>query len=301
MSGGKARILTTLVPPERDGRRVRSLLKSEFHMAEGFIAALKLRPDGIRLNGERVHTDRIARAGDELTVRVDDPEGVNTAEAIPAPLSIVYEDEDLAVIEKPAGMLIHAGEGPGGPTLANVLAARWGPEQPFHPVHRLDRGTSGLLLTAKSRYVSELLRRQLHTEDFVREYLALAEGRPEPPRGRIELPLGAKEGERCRQCVREDGRPAVTAYETLTYFAGGSLLRLRLYTGRTHQIRAHLAALGHPLLGDVFYGAHTAAALGRPALHAAYLRLRHPLTGRTLTFESPLPEELQALMDGGQN
>ena len=93
----------------------------------------------------------------------------------------------------------------------------------------------------------------------------------------------------------------MTAYETLTYFAGGSLLRLRLYTGRTHQIRAHLAALGHPLLGDVLYGAQPLAALGRPALHAAYLRLRHPLTGRTLTFESPLPEELQALMDGGRN
>ena len=295
----KARFITRTVPPETDGRRVKSLLKTEFHMAEGFIAALKLLPDGICLNGERVHTDVRAHAGDVLSVRVDDPAGGNPAEPIPVPLQIRYEDEDLAVIEKPAGMLVHAGEGRGIPTVANALAARWGQAQPFHPVHRLDRGTSGLLLVAKSRYVSELMRRSLHTEDFVREYLAVAEGQLEPAAGRIALPLGPAEGERFRQCVREDGRPALTEYETLAAFPGGSLLRLRLYTGRTHQIRAHLAALGHPLVGDLFYGARTGAALGRPALHAAALRLRHPVTGEELCLDSPLPEELRALLPDG--
>ncbi|MDO4973559.1 MAG: RluA family pseudouridine synthase [Eubacteriales bacterium] len=303
MSSGAApaRRLNRTVPPEKDGRRVKSLLKTEFHMAEGYIAALKLRPDGILLNGERVHTDVCARAGDVLSVRVDDPEGGNPAEPIAVPLRICYEDEDLAVIEKPAGMLVHAGEGKGAPTVANALAAYWGQEQAFHPVHRLDRGTSGLLLVAKNRYVSELLRRCLHTEDFVREYLALAEGRLEPAAGQIALPLGPAEGERFRQCVREDGRQALTSYETLGVFPGGSLLRLRLYTGRTHQIRAHLAALGHPLVGDLFYGARTGEALGRPALHAAALRLRHPVTGEMLCLESPLPEELCVLLSADGN
>ncbi len=294
----KARILSRTVPPEKDGRRVKSLLKSEFHMAEGYIAALKLRRDGILLNGERVHTDTRVRAGDELRVRVDDAGEGNPAEPIPVPLCVRYEDEDLAVIEKPAGMLVHAAEGKGGPTLANALAARWGPDRPFHPVHRLDRGTSGLLVAARSRYVSELLRRSLHTEDFIREYTALAEGRLIPVQGQIELPLGPAEGERFRQCVREDGRPAVTAYKTLESLPDASILRLRLYTGRTHQIRAHLAALGHPLVGDSFYGARTGTALGRPALHAAFLKLRHPITGESLVFESPLPADLQEYWNG---
>ena len=297
MTGGPGgRFLCRAVPPEGDGRRVKSLLKTEFHMAEGYIAALKLRPDGIALNGERVHTDVRARAGDLLRVRVDDPEDGNPAEPIPIPLCVRYEDEDLAVIEKPAGMLVHGAEGRGAPTLANAVAARGGQDRPFHPVHRLDRGTAGLLVAARSRYVSELLRRSLHTEDFVREYLALAEGNLTPERGQIALPLGPAEGERFRQCVREDGRPALTAYETLARFSGGSLLRLRLYTGRTHQIRAQLSALGHPLIGDGFYGARMGETLGRPALHAAYLRLRHPVTGEALCFESPLPEELRGFL-----
>ena len=205
------------------------------------------------------------------------------------------------MIEKPAGMLVHAAEGKGEPTLANALAARWEQDAPVHPVHRLDRGTSGLLVAARSRYVSELLRRSLHTEDFVREYLAIAEGRLTPAAGRIELPLGPAEDERFRQCVREDGRPALTVYETLESRPDRSLLRLRLYTGRTHQIRAQLAALGHPLVGDLFYGARTGAALGRPALHAAFLRLRHPVTGEELRFDSPLPAELRDFWKSGGN
>ena len=295
------RFLSAAVPEDRDGRSVKSLLKSEFHMAEGYIAALKLRPDGIRLDGERVHTNLRARAGQVLTVRVDDAGEENPAAPVNVPLTIRYEDPDLAVIEKPAGMVVHGADPDGAPTLANALAARWGREQGFHPVHRLDRGTSGLVLVAKSRYVSELLRRALHTEAFVREYLALAEGCLRPACGEIDLPLGPAEGERYRQCVRPDGRPALTRYETLETFPGGSLLRVRLETGRTHQIRVHLAALGHPLLGDAVYGAEQGLALGRPALHAAALRLRHPVTGERLRFESPLPAELRQFLENSGN
>ena len=294
MDSRKPRLLSRTVPPEKDGRTVKSLLKSEFHMAEGYIAALKLRPDGILLRGERVHTTARAHAGDVLTVRVDDPEAENSASPIALPLSVAYEDEDLAVLDKPTGMIVHGPEGQGAPTLANALAALWGP-QPFHPVHRLDRGTSGLIVVAKSRYVSELLRRDLHTEAFVREYLALASGHPEPPTGQIELPIGPVEGERLRRCVRPDGQEAVTDYATLSVFPGGSLLRLRLYTGRTHQIRVHLAAVGHPLYGDPLYGGPKG--LTRPALHSAFLHLRHPISGELLALSSPLPRDLQDFLD----
>ena len=291
----RPRLLSRVVPPEKDGRTVKSLLKSEFHMAEGYIAALKLRPDGIRLDGERVHTNVRVPAGAQLTVRVDDWTGENCAEPMALPLTILYEDEDLAVLEKPAGLAVHGGDPDGPPTLANVLAARWGREQPFHPVQRLDRGTSGLMLAAKSAYVSELLRRSLHTGDFIREYRALVSGRLEPPEGEIALPIGPAEGDRLRRCVRENGKAARTVYETLDSFPGGSLLRLKLETGRTHQIRVHLAALGHPLLGDTLYGGPEFPGLERPALHSAFLRLRHPVTGTWLEWESPLPADLKAV------
>lgn len=293
MDRPQPRLLRCTVPPEKDGRTVKSLLKSEFHMAEGYIAALKLRPDGIRLDGERMHSNVPVHAGQVLTARVDDPER-NAAAPIPCPLAIVYEDEDLAVIDKPAGMLVHGPEGQGAPTLANALAARWDGAA-FHPIHRLDRGTSGLIVVGKSRYVSELLRRSLHTEDFIREYLALAAGQPEPASGSLTMSIGPCEGERLRRCVRSDGQAARTDYETLAVFPGGSLLRLRLFTGRSHQIRVHLAAIGHPLYGDTLYGGP--AELPRPALHSAFLHLHQPVTGELLTLHSPLPPDLQSFLD----
>ena len=283
--------LRAAVPPEKDGCTVGRLLKSEFRMTDGMIAALKWREEGILLDGKPVHTDAIASAGQTLSARIDDGARRNPAAPMDIPLPILYEDAYLAVLDKPAGMVVHGGEENGLPTVANALASLWGPEQAFHPVHRLDRGTSGLLTVAKNAYVSERLRRQLHTEDFVREYLALVPGKIDPPCGEITLPIGVSEGERLRRCVRPDGQSARTTYKTVEVFSAGSLLRLRLDTGRTHQIRVHLAALGHPLLGDAFYGGDTDC-LSRPALHAAFLSLRHPITGERMELVSPLPEEL---------
>ena len=295
------RSLFHTVQPEEAGSTVKHLLKTRFFMAEGYIASVKLRPGGICLNGEPVHTDVRVRSGDLLSARIDDAEGRNPARPVALPLLFRYEDEDLAVLEKPAGLLVHGPEGRGAPTLANALAAAWGEEQSFHPVHRLDRGTSGLLLVAKSAYISERLRRVLHTETLQRGYLALAAGQLDPPCGDIALPLGPAEGESALRCVRADGQPARTGYETLARFPGGSLLRLRLYTGRTHQIRAHLAALGCPLFGDARYGGPATEGLERPALHAAFLRLRHPVTGERLSFDSPLPADLRSVLDSLSN
>ncbi len=287
--------LRAAVPPEKDGYTVSRLLKSEFRMTAGMIAALKWREDGILLDGTPVHTDAIAHAGQSLSARIDDGERINPAAARKVPLPILYEDVYLAVLDKPAGMVVHGGEENGPPTIANALASLWGPEQAFHPVHRLDRGTSGLLTVAKNAYVSERLRRELHTENFVRDYLALVAGKMDPPCGAITLPIGPEEGERLRRCVRPDGHAARTDYETVERFPDFSLLRLRLHTGRTHQIRVHLSALGHPLLGDVFYGGE-AAGLSHPALHAAFLSLRHPITGERLELNSPLPVDLAQKM-----
>lgn len=290
------RYLCCAVTPEQEGCTVRQLLKSQFHMAEGYVSSLKWRENGILLDGERVRTTQRVKSGSTLSVRIDDGVGRNEAEPVPIPLHFHYEDADLAVIEKPAGLLVHGAPEKGAPTLANALASCWGPEQPFHPIHRLDRGTSGLLLVAKNAYVSDRLRRALHTEGLIREYLALVRGEPTPPSGRIDRPIGPAEGETLRRCVREDGQRALTEYALLRRFPGGSLLRLRLYTGRTHQIRVHLKSIGCPLFGDAFYGG-AGEGLDRPALHAAFLRLSHPITGECLAFASPLPEDLQRFLD----
>lgn len=294
MESTNIRSLSLTVRPDQEGRTVKRLLKGELHMAEGHIAALKLRPAGICLNGQRVFTNACVHAGDILTVQIGDWDSRNAAEPIAVPLDLVYEDEDLAVLNKSAGMAVHGSAAGTQPTVANALAARWGQAQTFHPVNRLDRGTSGLMVIAKSAYIHELLRRQLHTDAFVREYLALAAGCFDPPDGRIDLPIAKAPEHPTRQDIRADGKPSVTEYRTLQRFPDCSLLRLRPLTGRTHQLRLHCAALGHPLLGDRLYGGDES--LPRPALHAAYLKLRHPVTGEQLVLEAPLPQDMAALI-----
>lgn len=295
------RYLIFTVCPAQEGQTLGHVLKSALGIPAGMLSALKWREGGISLNGARAHTDARLRAGDILRVRLDEPGAVNDAAPVEMPLRFLYEDADLAVLDKPAGLVVHgAAEGP--PTLLNALAARWGREQPVYPVHRLDRGTSGLLVLAKNPYAAERLRRALHTARFVREYLALAAGAPPQVRGVIDAPLSPVPGERGRYAVDERGRAARSDYERLASFPGGSLLRLRLHTGRTHQIRAHLAYLGCPLWGDIRYGGPADALLRRPALHAAFIQAEHPVTGETLRLVSPLPEDLNAfLRDRGVN
>ncbi|MBE6969180.1 MAG: RluA family pseudouridine synthase [Ruminococcaceae bacterium] len=204
-----------------------------------------------------------------------------------APLHIVYEDGDILLVNKSPDMTVHGVAG--GPcTLANALAFHR-PELPFHPVHRLDRGTSGLILLAKHAHAQEVLRRSLHTEDFCREYLALCEA--SPGSGRVERRLGW-EGK--KRIVDERGQSARTDYETLQTGADCALVRLRLHTGRTHQIRAHMAALGCPLLGDALYGG--APRLSRPALHSWRMHFVQPVTGESLCFTAELPPDMAALI-----
>ena len=288
------RTLSLTVTPEQEGATVKHLLKTVFHIPGGSIARIKLRPKGICRNGERVFTDVRLRTGDVLTVQVGDVGERNEARPIPAPLDILWEDEDLAVINKDGNMAVHGSEAGSAPTVANALAALWGPEQAFHPVNRLDRGTSGLMVVAKSAYIHDRLRRGLHTEDFRREYLALAMGRFDVPERRIELPIGPDPTHPTRQKVRADGKIALTEYKIMSTFEGAALLRVRPITGRTHQIRLHLAALGHPLVGDRLYGG--GEGFHRPALHSAFLSMLHPVTGERLELSAPVPEDLADLM-----
>lgn len=286
------RTLTLTVDEAWDGSTVKHLLRARLHMAEGLIARVKLRETGLMRNGERVFTNALLHTGDVLCVEIGDEGAVNEAAPIAAPLAFIYEDEDIAVLNKSPDMAVHGSTGGQGCTVANALAALWGREAAFHPVSRLDRGTSGLMVIAKSAYVHDLLRRMLHTDAFRREYLALARGEFPNDSDRIDLPIGRDAGAPTKRAVTPDGQPSRTEYAVRERFPGGALLRVRPLTGRTHQIRVHMAATGHPLFGDALYGT-TDDMLCRPALHSAYLSLRHPITGEMLKLTAALPDDLE--------
>lgn len=286
---------TLRVVPAQDGKSVQSLLKHELEMSAAHISRLKRRENGILLNGAPVYTTARVCAGDLLSAAISDPPGAARPAPMAIPLSIVYEDEYFLVLDKPAGLSVHAStRSPGEPTLENALAAYLPEGCGMHPVSRLDKGTTGLMTVAKSGYVHELLKRRLHTEDFVKRYLAVCVRAPAPPDGRIDLPLGYAEGSRYKMAAVEGGAPAATRYACLRGAENGpALVRVWPETGRTHQIRVHLAAIGCPLLGDWLYGAEDAV-MNRPALHADSLTLRHPLTGELLELSAPLPDDMRA-------
>ncbi len=287
------------VPAEQEGRRVWSVLKYGLGLSGTVIRRMKWLEDGILLDGVRVHTDVPLRAGQVLSVRLSDPAVRSGLIPVPGELDIVYEDEDLLVLNKPAGLSVHPGPGHYADTLGNYLMDYYrntGVEADFHPVHRLDRGTTGLMAVAKHPHAQEVLRRQIHTGEFRRQYLAICVGAPDPPQGVIDAPLGPEDGSLVRRQVRPGGDRARTRYWTERRCGDLTLLGLELDTGRTHQIRVHLAWLGHPLAGDFLYGTEDPALIGRPALHSARLTIRQPLTGELLRFSAPLPEDMARLL-----
>jgi len=274
-------------------------------------AAQRLIAEGqVTVNGEPVKAGYRVRPGDVVAISLPTGEPqAPTAEAIP--LAVVYEDEWLLVVDKPAGMVVHPAPGHTTGTLVNALLAHCpalatsGQERPGI-VHRLDRDTSGLLLVAKEEQVRRALQRQFKTRQVRKVYLALLDGLLQPVRGRIEAPLGRDPRHRQRFAVLPDGREAVTDYRVLEQFAHPSgpaagdytLVEAEPKTGRTHQIRVHLAAIGHPVVGDRVYGRRrTHLPLSRQFLHAWRLEFVHPHSGQRLEFETPLPAELSAVLE----
>ncbi len=292
------RYLTLVVTAENASRTVRNLLTATLFIGSARISAIKELPDGITLNGRRVRTTEKVKENDILRVAVGDITGHNLAKPLNYPLNFVFEDEDLAVLDKPAGLatqgapeLMEKGE-----TVAGALAYLWGSDTAFHPVNRLDKGTDGLMVIAKSGYIHDRLRTLLHTEDFYRGYLAVTCGAPSPSFGRIELPLAREQSASLKRVVSQDGDYAVTDYETIGVYGKYALVSVKPLTGRTHQIRAHLAAIGCPLAGDWMYGEEAPDLISRPALHSAELSFVHPISGERLSFTSPLPEDMRRLI-----
>lgn len=287
------------ITEQNAGGRVDTLLRKHLNLSGTVIRRVKWLEDGILVDGVRVNTRFVPRPGQVLSVRVSDPERLSGVIPKPGALDIVYEDEDVVVLNKAAGVSVHPGPGHFDDTLGNFLVHYYdktGQQADFHPVHRLDRGTSGLLVVAKHPHAQERLKMQLHTPQFQRVYLAVCEGTPEPAGGVVDAPLGAKDGSLMAQQVRPDGKPARTRYRVLKSVGGRSLLRLELETGRTHQIRVHMAHIGHPLVGDFLYGTEDHGVIARTALHSHVLRFLHPITGERMEFIQELPPDMERLL-----
>lgn len=286
------------VPPELDGVSVRHILKARLHFSTHAVARLTRAEDGILVNGIHARTVDTVHGGDVVSARSED---LRPPKCRPTPgdwpLPIVYEDDHLMILNKPAGMTAHASNFlPDTPTVAGALAYQRGTDFIFHVVNRLDKGTTGLMAVAKSGYIHDRLRRTLHTEGFYREYRAVCMGCPEPPAGVIDAPIGRDETSTVRRMVRPDGQRAVSRYEVLSVHDGRALVKLLPETGRTHQLRVHMASIGHPLAGDWLYGTEDIDLIPRPALHSCSLALTHPVTGERLCFTAPLPEDMARLV-----
>jgi 23S rRNA pseudouridine1911/1915/1917 synthase len=260
--------------------------------------------DAVLVDGRPRPKNHRIEEGARVTVDTQPSGSAPGAESLPLSYEVVYEDEHLLVVEKPAGVVTHPAPGHSGPTLAEALAdvAAGGP----HPeragiVHRLDKDTSGLLVVARSDEAHAALAQMMKAREVTREYLALVEGHPDADSGTIDAPLGRDRGNRTVMSTRTDrGRGAVTHFEVVERLPRTALLRVRLETGRTHQIRAHLAAIGHPVVGDPQYGGRESGRrlrLARQFLHASALMFRHPFTGEPLRCESKPPVELSHALD----
>ena len=258
-----------------------------------------LRSGHIRVNGERSEPRKLVAGGEAIEIAPPAPQGAAPA-AQRMPLKIVFEDRDVIVIDKPAGLVVHPGAGVPDRTLLNALLAH-APELAAVPragiVHRLDKDTSGLLVVAKNVVAQAKLAEQLATRTVRRVYLALVQGDP-PASGVIDAPVGRDARARTRMTVTRRGKDARTRYRVLERYGRAALVECRLETGRTHQIRVHFQFIRHPLIGDPVYrrGTRHGVSFPRQALHAAELELVHPRTGRMIHWRAPLPADMAALL-----
>ena len=290
------------VPDHLDGERVDKTIATLLELSRA--RASHVVDDGVMVDGiEAGPSDRV-RAGSVITC--SRPAEVVTLEPEPLELDVLYEDDDLIVVNKPAGVVVHPGSGRRTGTLAAGLLHRYpelrgvGAEDRWGLVHRLDRDTSGAILVARRQDIFDKLKAQMERREISRSYTALVEGRMAAPTGTIEAPIGRDPSHPTRRAVSHTGKAARTHFEVERYFERSdcSLLLVRLETGRTHQIRVHMAAIDHPVVGDIAYGA-TRKDLSTPRtfLHASRLVLAHPRTGRRLSVIAPLPEDLTGVLE----
>ena len=292
--------LTLAVPPEDAGGRVDAWLAGRQEGLTRSAAARLLEEGQVTCEGKPLPKNYRLRGGETVQLTLPEPEETELL-AQDIPLDVVYEDEDVIVINKPKGLVVHPAPGHADGTLVNALLHHCGDslsgiggEKRPGIVHRIDRDTSGLIIAAKNDFAHQRLSAQLADHSLARTYECIDTGNLREDSGTVDAPIGRDKRDRKKMAVVSDGRRAVTHWEVIARYPGFTHVRCRLETGRTHQIRVHMAYLGHPILGDTVYGAKKPVpGLQGQCLHAVGLRFVHPRTGETVALTCPLPEEFQ--------
>ncbi|MBP2100034.1 RluA family pseudouridine synthase [Enterococcus rivorum] len=265
-----------------------------------------LKEENVRVNNELVKSNYKVKQEDEIVINVPEPE---VLDVLPEniPLTIVYEDQDVVVVNKPQGMVVHPSAGHPTGTLVNALLYHIKDLSSINGVirpgivHRIDKDTSGLLMVAKNDKAHEALAEQLKDKTSLRKYVALVHGEIGHDKGEINAPIGRSKTDRKMQAVIEGGKPAVTHFEVLERFSDYTLVQLQLETGRTHQIRVHMKYIGYPVAGDPVYGPRRTLKGNGQFLHAEMLGFKHPTTGEMMVFEAPLPEIFEKTIEQLRN
>jgi len=296
-----------LVSPGEEGIRLDHFLVARLDGISRTAIQRALKGGLVTLKGRPVSANHKTRAAEEFCGVIPPPEPLS-AEATDIPVSVVYEDDDIIIVDKPAGMVVHPAKGHEKDTLVNALVFKGkslsDTGDSIRPgiVHRLDKDTTGLIAVAKNAAAHASLSEQLKSREMGREYLTVVRGIPKAASGEINKPIGRNKVLRKKMTVftarTTTSRSALTMYETIEAFPLGNaaFLRVGLKTGRTHQIRVHLSSIGNPVIGDEVYGRQKSNLIDRPALHAAKLTLIHPTTGKTMVFEAPLPPDFLKLL-----
>jgi 23S rRNA pseudouridine1911/1915/1917 synthase len=296
-----------LITEEHDGERVDSALAKILELSRSTVADLLNAGEVLQGKKPLSKSDRV-QPGDRLTVLM--PAIFDPLELKPTPieeLDIVYDDDDVVVVNKPVGCAAHASPGWTGPTVVGALIARGyristsGPQERQGIVQRLDAGTSGLMLLAKNETSYNNMKNQFRNRTVKKVYHTLVQGHIDPSEGTIDAPIGRHPREDYRFAVVADGKPSITHYSLIEYYSSASLLRVELETGRTHQIRVHFNALRHPLVGDLVYGGDPVLAarleIKRPWLHAIELTFNQPTSDERITLSAPLPDDLKRALE----
>lgn len=288
------RIFEYRITSEYEKKTIDFYLKSMGFSSQNIIQLKKMK-ESILLNGVWSYVNTPLKTGDILTVHLQEFTVYDKIVPVALPFPVIYEDEDILVVDKPANMPIHPSQNNHDNTLANAAAYYFsskGLPFTFRCINRLDRNTTGLTVLAKHMVSANILGKMVSQRTLIREYRGLCAGIPIPQKGSIETPIGRVSGSTIERCIdEENGEYALTHYKVLYAGEDYSYLAFRLGTGRTHQIRVHMASIGHPLLGDSLYNPHTDDRIKRQALHSYRLSFPHPITGEQLTFTAPIPAD----------
>ena len=274
------------------------VLKEQFLLSDRLITKLK-KANKIYLNSLPTYTKKSVTVGDTVSVLIDFEEDNSNIVASNIPLNIIYEDDYLLVLNKPANIAIHPSILHFDNSLSNGVKFyfdKLGLKKKIRIVNRLDRNTSGIVILAKNEYIQECLIKQMKTNEFKKEYLAIAKGILESKSGTLNFPIARKEGSIIERTVSSDGDSAITHYDVVKEFNNLSLVHIVLETGRTHQIRVHFSHIGHPILGDTLYGSPSKL-INRQALHSYKLTFIHPVTKKELILESSLPNDIKNIIN----